>query len=185
MIYRFRIISDESEQFIRCIDIDHHASLEELNNAILDSVGFERGNMSSFFETNDEWECLQEITLMDMSDEDSDQPVMLMSDTPINSIIHKEGEKLVFVFDFFSDRAFYITLTEVRDKDLKIKYPFLSASNGEPPLQFMVDDELESLMSQITIPNIADISDSKDSFSDPMDDDMSSHENLDDYLDRM
>lgn len=195
MIYKFRIISDESEDFFRVIEIDSAQTMEEFHNAIVDSVGYEKGHVSSFYTSNDEWDREQEISLMDMSDEDTDIPALLMSETLIGSAIKAEDSKLVYVFDFFSDRAFYITLTEISEPEEDKNYPFLSMSNGEAPEQFQVDDELEEIMKQLNIdeldddfgtPSIGRMKNATDPYGiDDNEEEFGQHENLDDYLDRM
>ena len=49
MVYRFKIVSDEVDNFCREIEIDSDANFLELRNAILDSVGYTKDEMSSFF----------------------------------------------------------------------------------------------------------------------------------------
>ena len=74
MVYKFLIISDEVDDFKRVIRIDSDATFKELNDAILDSVGYNHDQMTSFFICESDWEKLTEITLFDMgkeSDEDS------------------------------------------------------------------------------------------------------------------
>ena len=56
MIYKFRIVSDEVDNFKREICIDSDASFLELHDAILDSVGFSKDQMTSFFICDDDWE---------------------------------------------------------------------------------------------------------------------------------
>ena len=62
MIYKFRIVSDEVDNFKREICIDSDASFLELHDAILDSVGFSKDQMTSFFICDDDWEKKTEIS---------------------------------------------------------------------------------------------------------------------------
>jgi len=55
MIFKFTIISDEVDEFVRIIEIDSEASFLDLQNAILDSVDFEKNQMTSFFLCSDDW----------------------------------------------------------------------------------------------------------------------------------
>ena len=64
MVFKFILLSDEVDDFLREIDIDSDATFLELNNAILDSVGYAKDQMTSFLICNDYWEAEQEITLM-------------------------------------------------------------------------------------------------------------------------
>ena len=119
MIYKFRIVSDEVDNFKREICIDSDASFLELHDAILDSVGFSKDQMTSFFICDDDWEKKTEITLMDMG-KDSDEDTWIMASTKISDLIEDEGQRLVFVFDYMTDRMFFMELKEIEPgKDLE------------------------------------------------------------------
>ena len=49
MIFTFRLVSDESDDFMREIQIDADAKFIDLHDAVLDAAGYNRGQMSSFF----------------------------------------------------------------------------------------------------------------------------------------
>ncbi|KAA6320088.1 hypothetical protein EZS27_030093, partial [termite gut metagenome] len=66
MIYRFVIISDEADSFVREIQIDPETTFYDFHKAILASVGYVNNEMTSFFICSDDWEKEQEITLEEM-----------------------------------------------------------------------------------------------------------------------
>ena len=66
MVYKFTILSDEVDTFVRIITIDSEANFFDLHNAILDSVNFEKNQMTTFFICSDNWEKGQEVTLVEM-----------------------------------------------------------------------------------------------------------------------
>ena len=141
MIYKFRIVSDEVDNFKREICIDSDASFLELHDAILDSVGFSKDQMTSFFICDDDWEKKTEITLMDMG-KDSDEDTWIMASTKISDLIEDEGQLLVFVFDYMTDRMFFMELKEIEPgKDLET--PVCTRKEGNPPQQTMDFEELE------------------------------------------
>ena len=80
MIYKFRIVSDEVDNFKREIAIDADDTFLRLRNAILDSVGYTKDQMDSFFICDEDWSKEKEITLVEM-DSDSDQDIWLLVDT--------------------------------------------------------------------------------------------------------
>ena len=49
MVYKFRLLSDEVDNFRRDIEIDSDSTFIELNNAILESVNYPDDQMTSFF----------------------------------------------------------------------------------------------------------------------------------------
>ena len=119
MIFRFILLSDEVDDFMREIHIDSEATFLELNDIILDSVGYTKDQMTSFFICNDYWEREQEITLIEM-DTSSEYDNLIMSETKLEEFISDEGQKLMFVFDYLNERAFFMELQEIiPGKELK------------------------------------------------------------------
>lgn len=112
MIFKFRLLSDESDNFCREIEVDSDANFLELNNAILESVGYTQSQPTSFLICDDEWEKQEEITLVEM-EVSSDKDNYIMEETRIEEFASEEGQKLMFVFDYLNERAFYMELTEV------------------------------------------------------------------------
>ena len=140
MIYRFRIVSDEVDNFKREIAIDADDTFLRLRNAILDSVGYSKDQMDSFFICDDDWSKQKEITLVEM-DTGSDQDIWLMEDTQLSELIEDEGQKLIFVFDYMTDRAFFMEMKEcVPGKNLKD--PLCQRKEGKAPAQFIDIDEV-------------------------------------------
>ena len=66
MIYKFILLSDEVDNFMREIQIDSEATFMELHDAILDSVKYGKDQITSFFVCNEDWEKEQEITQIEM-----------------------------------------------------------------------------------------------------------------------
>ena len=98
MIYKFTIISDEVDNFVRVITIDADATFLELHNAILESVNYEKNQMTSFFICSDDWEKEQEVTLVEM-ESSSEYDNLVMENTVIGDLLEDEKQKLLYVFD--------------------------------------------------------------------------------------
>ena len=112
MIYRFTIISDEADDFVREIQIDPEATFFELHEAILKSVDYKADQMTSFFICDDDWEKEKEITLEEM-DDNPEMDSWVMKDTTISELIEDEKQKLLYVFDYMTERCFFIELSEI------------------------------------------------------------------------
>lgn len=142
MVYKFRLVSDEVDNFRREIDIDADATFLTLRNAICDSVNYDKNQMSSFFLCEDGWEKDKEITLEDMGT-DSSEDAYLMEDTVISDFIEDEGQRLIFVFDYMTERSFFIELKRT-EPGKTLQDPICSLSMGTPPPQFVDLDEFEA-----------------------------------------
>lgn len=146
MVYKFKLVSDEVSNFSREIEIDANSTFLQLRNAILDSVNYTKDDIDSFFLCNDDWERQEEITLEDMGST-SDQDIWLMEDTPLNELIEEEGQKLIFVFDYMTERSFFMEMKEeIPGKSLS--EPICTIKRGTPPKQVVDLDEFEKQIDQ-------------------------------------
>jgi hypothetical protein len=142
MIYRFLIFSDEVDNFVREIKIDSESTFHDFHNAIIQSAGYATDQMSSFFICDDDWSRKTEITLIDM-DRSPDEDNFIMENTHLDEFLTDEGQRLVYVFDYMTDRAFFIELEEtIPGKTLE--HTVCSRSKGTPPPQVVSFDEIES-----------------------------------------
>ena len=141
MVYRFKLVSDEVSNFSREIEIDSESTFLQLRNEILDSVGYSKDELDSFFLCDDDWQKEEEITLEDMGTA-SDQDVWLMENTPLNEMIEDEGQKLIFVFDYLTDRAFFMEMKEVIP-GRNLPAPICTLKIGKAPKQFVDIEEIE------------------------------------------
>ena len=139
MIYRFRAIldNDTEEDIFRDFEIRETDTLEDLHNVITQSFGFDGTEMASFYLSNDQWEQGEEISLFDLSDDNS---ARLMGETKINDVVHEVQPKLIYVYDFFSMWTFFVELAEIVEEVDGASYPNLMFVKGQVP-----DDAPEKL----------------------------------------
>lgn len=141
MVYRFVLVSDEADNFSREIEIDSEATFLQLRNAILDSVGYSKDELDSFFLCDDEWQKEEEITLEEM-DTCSDKDTWLMETTPLDEMIEDEGQKLLFVFDYMTDRCFFMEMKEAIP-GRNLAEPICTLKKGKAPQQQVDMEEFE------------------------------------------
>ncbi len=139
MLFRFLILSDEVDDFKREIKIDSEATFLDLHNAILDSVGYTKDQMCSFFICEDDWSKKTGITQVEM-DTTSEEDNYIMGNTLLEDLLEDEQQKLLFVFDYMTERAFFMELREIIPGE-DLDEPICSKSAGEPPVQIMSFDE--------------------------------------------
>ncbi|MFY9118081.1 MAG: hypothetical protein WAN90_05245 [Dysgonamonadaceae bacterium] len=142
MIYRFLILSDEVENFKREIKIDADATFYDLYKAIIDCTGYSDKEMASFVLCDDNWRKEMEITLVKM-DTSSDEDSYSMEECVLSDYLEEEKQKLMFVFDYFTERALYMELSEIIPGK-KLKQPLCTLSKGEAPPQITNFEEMTS-----------------------------------------
>lgn len=138
MIYKFLILSDEADNFAREIEINSDATFLEFNNAILNSVGYQNDQLTSFFHCMNGWEKYEEITLIEM-DTNSENDSYTMEHTHLDEFVNDEEDRLIFVFDMLTERSFFIELKEIKPGTLKCAK--CTRQQGKAPKQITSEDE--------------------------------------------
>lgn len=155
MVYKFLLLSDEIDNFERIIEINSDATFSEFQKAILASVGYTDSELNTFYICSDDWEKEQEILQMEM-DSDSSVDIYLMDSTHIDEFIEDKGQRLMFVFDMLTDRAFFIELKDI-ELNKTLKKPVCTVSKGTPPEQTVQFDEiLDDMVKKSNSANIFD-----------------------------
>ena len=134
MIYIFNILSADNDNFFMQIKIDARKNFFDLHNFIQAELNFDKSQMASFFLCNKTWGKQKEIPLLDI---ETDKNIMI--ETKIADAIKDKTDKLLYVFDLFSDRALFISLLTI-DKNQKLKKTICSQKNGEVPMQIIISD---------------------------------------------
>lgn len=142
MIFNFRIVSDEVDNFKREIQIDATATFLDLKKAICECVGYDATQMSSFFLCDRNWEKEKEITFEDMG-ADADQDVWLMDESVLADFIEDEGQKMLYVFDYITERMFFIEMTKLIT-GRTLKDPLCTLALGTPPPESVDLEEFDA-----------------------------------------
>ncbi|PLX06102.1 MAG: hypothetical protein C0596_16585 [Marinilabiliales bacterium] len=127
--------------------------------------------ISTFYLSNDDWDKLQEIAETKM-DEDTQSEIMMMEDTKLADLNPEKGQRLIYIYDFFSVRSFFMEIVNIRDKsseDENLEFPICTLSHGKAPKQMFIDD---------SIPDNFEDEDPEDFFDNPEE---FGFDNIDDY----
>ncbi len=152
MVFKFRMLSEQSDTFVRDYEVMYDMNLLDFNDFICEDLGYEVDEMTSFFLSDQQWRRLQEFTLADMDAElpthddytDGEAlPPIPMADVTLGQIMHYLGDRLIWVFDQLADRAYYLELVEPTVADPSVEYPRTLFAHGEPADQFDADAEGE------------------------------------------
>ncbi|NVO18369.1 MAG: hypothetical protein HXX13_01640 [Bacteroidetes bacterium] len=164
--YRFRILYDDQEDFLRDIEIKPGQTFKEFHDIILKSVDLEGKELASFFVCDRKWNKQTEITLINMmehdenpkheDDEDSPSsahiPVSVMDEVKIRDVIEDPHQRFLFEYDFLNPRTFFIELIRILDADEKKVYPVCVKQEGAlaamviPNYESFLDDPDEEAM---------------------------------------
>jgi len=138
MILLFRIISDEDQEFYRDLVIDGSDTFLDFHKVLQENLGFDPTQLASFFITTENWEKQQEITLIDMMQE-AGVETLTMGDVCMEEYLDEVNQRMIYVFDFFSERSFFMELIETSDQSSSKETPFIAQAKGDPPQQLALD----------------------------------------------
>jgi hypothetical protein len=132
MVYKFVVLTDEDDSFIREFEFLDNQTLMEFHNLLQEELEFDKSQMASFYLATDNWEKEEEFTLFDMGAGSS-----TMDDAILEDILFRKNQKLLYVFDFFNERGLFIEFTgEVPEVEGR-EYPVCTNSKGVPPKQIV------------------------------------------------
>ncbi|WP_291857836.1 hypothetical protein [Marinilabilia sp.] len=132
MLYKFRIISSENDEFIREIAINSQSTFFDLHRFIVEELDYEKSQITSFFLTDQHWHKELEVTLIDMTD-GQNPDIKVMDTTKLGELITEKKQRLLYVFDQFAERALFLELFEIKNSD--IDQPQCTRREGTPPAQ--------------------------------------------------
>jgi hypothetical protein len=169
-VYRFRLLFEEQEDFLRDIEIKPGQTFKDFHDIILQSVDIESNELASFFICDPGWSKQREITLIDMGvktpDTDFDEedgkpvsvpiPVMIMDDVKIREVIEDPHQRMLFEYNFLNPTTFFIELMKIVEGDPKKVYPICVKKEGTMTptatpdfLSFLDDPDEEAMLGEL------------------------------------
>jgi hypothetical protein len=139
MVYRFILLSDEVDNFRREITVDSEATFFDLHQAILDSVGYAKDQMTSFFICDDDWSKKTEVTLVEM-DSSSEEDNYVMEETRLSDLLEDEKQKLLYVFEYLTDRCFFMELRTIIPGKNQKKAEIIRSEGKAPEQVSLIED---------------------------------------------
>lgn len=127
---RFRMLSDENDDFVRDYEVPYSMTLLEFNDFISADLGFDSSNVTSFFTSDGEWNRLQEYPSMDMGLDEEET----MADVALSEVVRDNYDRLIFEFDMLGGRSLYLELTGTAKTEKAEARVLLS--EGAAPHQF-------------------------------------------------
>ncbi len=173
--YKITAFSKEKEDFEMQIIAHENILFSDLHQAIQSALEYDPLQMASFFMSNEDWSKEDEISLIDMEDKGE---ALLMDELKLSDKFYDEGQKILYLYDFFSERVFFMNLDEISETETK---SFSINVTGDIPMQISIDNEgIDDLMKGMG--NTAK-QDAFDEFDDEFGDEGISFENIDDLED--
>jgi hypothetical protein len=143
-VYRFRLLYEDQEDFLRDFDILSSQTFADFHNIIKQSIELPGNELASFFVCDRNWRKKREITLINMHNEAQEEadyeerrgpkpariPVTEMDKVRIKDIIDDPHQRLLYEYDFLHPKVFFIELTRILEASIKEQYPMCVKSTG-------------------------------------------------------
>lgn len=149
--YKFRVYYDEVEDFVRDIEILSTDNFESFHNILFSSIGLVGHELASFSICDAKWNRKNDITLIDMCDDQDTQtpdydddddfstkthiPKFVMKDSILKDFITDPHQNIIYEYDYLNPKVFYIELMKTASADPNIAYPRCTNSVKELPKQ--------------------------------------------------
>ena len=147
--YKFKISSDEVEDFERSIEILSSDNFESFHQILFEAIGLKGHELASFSVCDTKWNKKQEITLIDMQDDaeteapnyeeeeefstSSNIPKYIMKDTMLKDFITDPHQYIIYEYDFINPKVFYLELLKTLPAKETENYPRCTFSKGLLP----------------------------------------------------
>lgn len=151
-IYTFRAISHEEEDFVLELELRSNQTFHDFHKSIQEELKYDGQQMASFYLTNYKWEKEKEVTLFEMFSEKGNgngNGLLIMDSTLLEDYLNIEKSRLLYIHDFFFDRAFNIELISIDKPNGSLQYPKCKRLEGKVPEQIMMQDMIPSDPSDI------------------------------------
>ncbi len=145
ILFKFRMLSDENDHFVRDYELSSEMTLLELHDFLLESLEYEPC-IASFYTADSKWERLAEFTAEDMGlspMDENDIPTMAMEGVKLSEILTHLHDRLIYLFDMFGNRAYYMELVEASQVEDNGTYPRESFAHATPPDQYDPNENVE------------------------------------------
>lgn len=156
-IYKFRMRSEENDNFVRDIEIQASQTFGDFHDMISECVNLNGNELASFHICDQKWNKLIEITLIEMISEAGEEDestkhieeTYVMHNARIRDFINEPSQRLVYEYDFLNMKTFYIELLSVFKQKDEAKYPRCTNKRGEitetvAAVELLDDEELRS-----------------------------------------
>ena len=151
MVYLFHISSAEKPDFSLEVALNSRHTFADFSHCIQEVCEYSQDQLAAFFIQGKSPGKPIEISQLDLG------PIGIptahvMRKTLLCQFLYKETQRLLYVFDFFQDRSFYIELIQI-SMDKNLMEPSVTTQKGKAPSQ-LLDEELheEELSAQAQPP---------------------------------
>ncbi len=146
-IFKIRMTAENHDDFIREFEVKAGASFKSTHDFFIKNLKLDSRELASFFISDDNWNKLQEITLVDMmaagdafgKEEKLKPAYKLMDKVRLDQYISQVDDKMIYVYDFLQMHTFLLEVIDVINTESPPATPKFTYSHG----QFQTNENLK------------------------------------------
>ncbi len=140
MLYLFKMLYPQDEEFEMDVAVRGDQTLWDLHTAIRNKLNFKEDEPASFLMVSDkDWSIRKEYPSVNFEEPGQDSP---MKNITIADVAGRAKQKLLYLFDMFSERYFVLDFVSTADEEKGLEYPVFFNEKGEIPDQTFYDFDL-------------------------------------------
>ena len=126
IVFKYRMLSDESDNFVRDFEVYPDMTLTEFHNFICRALRYD-DCMVSIFKSDAEWRPLEEFGQIDLGDDMPGVP-RCMDNVRLMEVTNDFHDRLIYTFDMLNNRSYYIELLDMQRPADDLSTPQLPTS---------------------------------------------------------
>lgn len=128
-LYKFKITIENQQDFIREVLIKPSQNFEDFHLIIKKCIDIKDNELASFYTSDEDFNKINEITLLDMSENNSQN--MIMRNCTINDFVDEIEKYFIYEYDFLKLKTFKIEFIGTEESKKNEKYPKCISSKGK------------------------------------------------------
>jgi hypothetical protein len=146
-VFKIRMTAENHDNFLREFEVKSSATFKNLHDFFVKSLQLDQRELASFFISDENWNKLQEITLVDMmaagpsekQDGKIQNPILLMDKVKLEHYISEVDDKIIYTYDFLQMHTFLLEVIDITHMESASPTPTLTYSTGK----FKSDENLK------------------------------------------
>ena len=134
IIFKYRMLSDESDNFVRDFEVYPDMTLTEFHRFLIEALDYD-DCMVSIFKSDAEWRPVEEFSEIDMGEDTPGAP-RCMDNVTLMEVNNQFHDRLIYTFDMLNGRSYYLELIDMQRPQENLSYPRVAFEHAPTPDQY-------------------------------------------------
>lgn len=135
IVFKYRMLSDESDNFVRDFEVYPDMTLTEFHQFLCRALHYE-DDMVSIFKSDAEWRPVEEFSQLDMGGDMMEGAPRTMDSVRLMEVTNDFHDRMIYTFDMLNNRSYYIELIDMQRPAEGLSYPRVAFEHAPVPDQY-------------------------------------------------